>query len=329
MSGAQYHWTDHLNVPRTEEEWKAFASKAQFELSAKQRINMINQKKEQLIKQAQNEKIAEMRSNNIEVKERPKIGDSLKRRIHTKATKQVEEFLHWGKHPSEVHMRNLGGWDSASKLRFSWFLTTMILFQFVPVRGTNLFETLAIPNEVRNIVDNYARGEMVPGAKQDKDIENYLTDIHLHANHPPESGDATDLGKYTLTRHWQLKMAGRDTPTGESANDFDTMQVDPQEQTDSKGYKADTEYSAFFRENGIQFVNPEDEYSELEFCADDLEDQPSAEAEDQTNFPLAALLSTTTMCCNEAKLDWSPIKTDIDIHMGNARLHCYQRWLPP
>ena len=45
MSGAQYHWTDHLNVPRTEEEWKAFASKAQFELSAKQRINMINQKK--------------------------------------------------------------------------------------------------------------------------------------------------------------------------------------------------------------------------------------------------------------------------------------------
>ena len=187
----------------------------------------------------------------------------------------------------------------------------VILFQFVPVRGTNLFETLAIPNEIRKLIDNYARGETVPGAKRDTDIENYLTDIHRYGNEPPESGDATDLGKHTLNRHWQLKMAGRDTPTGESANDFDTMQVDPQEQTDSKGYKADTEYSAFFRENGIQFVNPEDEYSELEFCADDLEDQPSAEAEDQNNFPLAALLSSTTMCCNEAKLDWSPIKTDI------------------
>ena len=165
MSGALYHWTDHLNVPRTEEEWKAFASKAQFELSTKKRTAMIKQKKEQLIKQAQSEKIAALRANSIDVKERPRISDNLKRRIHSKVKKQVEELLHWGKHPSEVHMRNLGGWDSASKLRFSWFLTTMILFLFVPVRGTNLFETLAIPNEIRKVVDNYARGEMVPGAK--------------------------------------------------------------------------------------------------------------------------------------------------------------------
>lgn len=280
MSGALYHWTDHLNVPRTEEEWIAFVSKAQFELSTKQRTAMINQKKEQLIKQAQSEKIAALRANSIDVKERPRISDNLKRRIHSKATKQVEELLHWAKHPSEVHMRTLGGWDSASKLRFSWFLTTMILFQFVPVRGTNLFETLAIPNEIRKVVDNYARGEMVPGAKGDTDIEDYLTDIHLYGNESPGSGDATDLGKYTLTRHWQLTMAGCDTPNRESVDDSDTMQVDPQEQTDSNDYKADTAYNALFRENGIHFVSPEDEYSELEFCADDLEDQPSAEAED-------------------------------------------------
>ena len=187
----------------------------------------------------------------------------------------------------------------------------VILFQFVPVRGTNLFETLAIPNEIRKLIDKYARGETVPGAKRDTDIENYLTDIHRYGNEPPESGDATDLGKHTLNRHWQLKMAGRDTPNRESTDDFDTMQVDPQEQSDSNGYNADTEYNSLFDENGIHFVSPEDEYSELEFCADDLEDQPSAEAEDQNNFPLAALLSNTTMCCNEAKLDWSPIKTDI------------------
>lgn len=83
--------------------------KAQFELSAKKRMIMINQKKEQLNKQAQNEKMAEMRSNSIYVKESPKISDNLKKRIHYKATKQVEELLHCGKHPSEVHMRTLGG----------------------------------------------------------------------------------------------------------------------------------------------------------------------------------------------------------------------------
>lgn len=99
----------------------------------------------------------------------------------------------------------------------------MILFQFVSVRGTNLFETLAISNDIRKLVDNYARGEMVPGAKRDKDIENYLTDIHLYGNKSPESGDATNLGKYTLTRHWQLKMAGRDTSNRESVDDSDTM----------------------------------------------------------------------------------------------------------
>ena len=99
----------------------------------------------------------------------------------------------------------------------------VILFQFVPVRGTNLFETLAIPNEIRKLIDNYARGETVPGAKRDTDIENYLTDIHRYGNEPPESGDATDLGKHTLNRHWQLKMAGRDTPNRESTDDFDTM----------------------------------------------------------------------------------------------------------
>ena len=313
MSGTQYHWTDYLNVPRTEEEWKAFASKAQFELSTKQRTVMINQKKEQLIRQAQNERIAVLRESSVGVQERPKISDHLKRKIHLKATKQVEGLLHWGKHPSEVHMRDLGGWDSASKLRFSWFLTTMILFQFVPVRGTNLFETLAIPNEIRKFIDNYVRGEMVPGAKRDTDIENYLTDIHRYGNEPPESGDATDLGKYTLTRHWQLKMAGSDTP--------DRAPVDTTEEETrlDQGYYEETDprYEFIYEE----FPKPEDEYSELEFWADDLENQPSAEAEDQTNFPLAALLSSTIMCCNEAKLDWSPIKTDIDIRMGNSRLH--------
>lgn len=143
MSGAQYLWTDHLNVPRTEEEWKTFANKAQFELSSKQRTAVINQKKEQLIKQAQNDRIAFFGASSLDVKERPKISDHLKRKIHLKTTKHVKGLLHWGKHPSEVHMRDLGGWDSTSKLRFSWFLTTVILFQFVPVRGTNLFETLS------------------------------------------------------------------------------------------------------------------------------------------------------------------------------------------
>lgn len=264
-----------------------------------------------------------MRADGIDVKERPKLSDSTKRRIQYKATKQVDEILHWGKNPRDVHMRHLGGWDSASKLRFSWFLTTMTLFQFVPVRGTNLFEMMAIPDEIRRIVDNYSRGELVPGAKRDPDIERYLSDIHLHGDETPRSGDATDLGRYTLIRHWQLKMKGQDTSGRESVSYPDTMDVAPQEEISlDHGYK-DTfpRYGIVFEEFGTEFARPEDEYSELSFSADDLEHQPSAEAEDQTNFPLAALLSSTTMCCNEAKLDWNPIKTDIDIHLGNARLH--------
>ena len=39
---------------------------------------------------------------------RPKISDHLKRKIHLKAIKQVEGLLHLGKHPSEVHKRDLG-----------------------------------------------------------------------------------------------------------------------------------------------------------------------------------------------------------------------------
>ena len=53
-------------------------------------------------------------------------------------------------------------------------------------------------------------------------------------------------------------MAGCDTPNRESVDDSDTMQVDPQEQTDSNDYKADTEYNALFRKNGIHFVSPGD-----------------------------------------------------------------------
>lgn len=42
----------------------------------------------------------------------------------------------------------------------SWFLTTMILFHFMPARGANLFEKLAISDEIQKFVDNHARGEM-------------------------------------------------------------------------------------------------------------------------------------------------------------------------
>ena len=41
--------------------------------------------------------------------------------------------LHVGERPVDVHLRDLSGWNSASKIQDTHFLTTRILWNFVPV----------------------------------------------------------------------------------------------------------------------------------------------------------------------------------------------------
>lgn len=141
----------------------------------------------------------------------------------------------------------------------------------------------------------------------------YINDIETKRAARPPPSQVTRLGPYTWTRHQQWAILNRSTsssvPEARASLGIGlplSMGVDGTVDSDDDFEMTDVSFSE--RLSDMSEVCKIADYSFAEY-----EDSPRSETEDPVNIALMAFLSTLTMHCQRARLDWDVKKKKLKI----------------
>ncbi|PYI11744.1 hypothetical protein BO78DRAFT_382401 [Aspergillus sclerotiicarbonarius CBS 121057] len=259
--------------------------------------------------------------------------DSIKRKM---TTEEISN-LHVGEHPINLSIRDLSGWQSASEVKLAHFLTTRILWKFVPLDSLKRGGLLGISKDVKEYVSKYLRDDA-------PDFVAYLEDMDTNPARQPPPGQATPLGIFTWVRslQWQIIQnanMGDEPPAGPSLGRRSlggpvhlgldgTMDSEGDTTMDDSDGSETTNDD--YTDDNISEVTT-DEYTEPGSVADETVSLFSDESfvpdaviqtdgEDVVNVSLLALLSALTLRCERARLDWDVKKKRLDSNLGHAKI---------
>lgn len=224
--------------------------------------------------------------------------------------------LHVGEHPADLSIREVGGWNSASEVKRAHYLTARIIWEFYPVQ--ELLEESLESYGISSEVSSYVTGHL---EEEDSEFPGYINDIGTKRGLHTSPGQATRLGSYTWTRHQQLAILNRSTSSpaselgaslgGRSLGLPLSMGVDGTVDSEGEFEMTDVSFS--------ESLGDMDEVCEVaDYSFAEYEDSPRSETENPVNIALMAFLSTLTIQCQRAKLDWDVNKKKFKFQLGNA-----------
>ena len=203
------------------------------------------------------------------------------------------------------------------------YLAAKIIWRFRNVGQMNRPEFRAV-TALSDEADQHSRKYL----KEFNDWKLYRTDIRSKGPNRPEPGHATWLGSFSYTRDQQLAILDR-VP-------IDTAMASPTEMSEAEEAMSES------KESQEAMSETESEYSEAmkestpsltsgaslgrvitahsEHSATDPETAIPSSGEDFVNVAAVSFLTTLTMGCKLAKLEWEVYKHRFDVQLGEASI---------
>jgi hypothetical protein len=219
----------------------------------------------------------------------------------------------WRHTSPNVHLRELGGWNSASQIQKSHYLAAKIIWRFRNVSQMNRPEFRAVTT-LSDEADQHSRKYL----KAFNDWKLYRTDIRSKGPNRPEPGHATWLGSFSYTRDQQLAILDR-VP-------IDTAMASPTEMSEAEEAMSETEseYSEAMKESTLSLTSSASLRRVItahsEHSATDPKTAIPSSGEDFVNVAAVSFLTTLTMGCKLAKLEWEVYKHRFDVQLGEASI---------
>ncbi|KAJ9222121.1 hypothetical protein DTO027B5_5087 [Paecilomyces variotii] len=228
--------------------------------------------------------------------------------------------LHVGDKAIDVPLRHLSGWESASRVQLSHFLTTRTLVQMVESKK-------GIMGIVHNLTDFHLTAEISRKAcdwlQEYRSWNAYLSDIEEHRHKAPPSGEAPELGEFGNARYHQLKArllpeirrdpepappTLRDRDPNVSYNEESPTSDDPMQDIASSYVGSDSNTTGLL------------DLTRTFSGGSNFSTARPAEDEEIVNIGLVDFLVALTKCCRHVGLDWDGARANLDVDVGDAHI---------
>lgn len=304
-----HDWWEDVKPPKSIAQWKGSANNTYFENPAKN-VNTTTEQQEEQTDQR-----------------------------HTNPKK-----LHIGEKVADVKFRDISGWNSASKVQFSHYLTTRIVWEYKPLAKLKasslgyLMDLLKLSPEAEQVSKSHL--------SQCSDWKAYYRDIRENQDQRPPIGQARDLGYFTLVRDQQLSLGKEfvldsiiDPISSRTRSLIQTKRFSAitermeegaadivmGEENDTVGDSGHASES----DNGTQSTEFEGSFgtdslahfgSSEQSVADGEEYPPSQGGEETVNMAAVCFLRALSMRCPEATLEWEAYRKSFSLKLGEASI---------